>query len=116
GVAASQELHIPLVYYYAGPMDPRMLTESRFARIVAISQTVADYHAVLASKMALPPVDGVVLPGVREEIIADGPAPGVATAAPEVIFTGRLDATGEKRVEKLVEWWPRIVAAVPDAK
>lgn len=116
GVAASRELHIPVVYYYAGPMDPRKLARSRFARIVAISRTVADYHASLAAKMALPVVDGVVLPGVREEIIADGPAPGVASVTPEVIFTGRLDATGEKRVDKLIEWWPRIIEAAPDAR
>jgi glycosyltransferase involved in cell wall biosynthesis len=115
-VLASRQLHIPLAYYYAGPLDPRRLARARFARMVAISQMVADYHASLAGRFDLPPVSGVVQPGVREESIADGPAPGVMTQPPEAIFTGRLDATGEKRVDKLIEWWPRIIEAVPGAR
>jgi glycosyltransferase involved in cell wall biosynthesis len=115
-VSASRELHIPVVYYYAGPVDPHRLARARSLRLVAISRMVADYHAGLAERIALPPVSGVVLPGVREETIVDGPAPGVSMQPPEAIFTGRLDLTGEKRVDKLLEWWPSVVSAVPGAR
>ena len=56
------------------------------------------------------------MPGVRADIISDGPAPGVYAEPPETIFTGRLDKTGEKRAEKLIEWWPQVIKAVPGAR
>ncbi|MFL5732750.1 MAG: glycosyltransferase family 4 protein [Chloroflexia bacterium] len=115
-VEASRGLGTPVVYYYPGPVDPRRLALCRPRRMVAISRMVAEYHDRLAERMALPPVDGVVVPGVREESIAEGPAPGVGKEPPEAIFTGRLDTTGEKRVEKLIEWWPRVVETVPEAR
>jgi glycosyltransferase involved in cell wall biosynthesis len=77
---------------------------------------VADYHQNLARRLPLPPVDSVVLPGIPAASIADGPGPHVADAAPEVIFTGRLDATPQKRAEWLIAWWPQVLAAVPGAR
>lgn len=117
GVEASRALAVPVVYYYAGPIDPRRLAQGRFKRIVAISRMVADYHATLDPSLGLAPVDAVVAPGVRDDRIAGGPAPLVgASDRPEAIFTGRLDATREKRADKLIEWWPRVLQAAPDAR
>jgi glycosyltransferase involved in cell wall biosynthesis len=115
-VEASRALRAPVVYYYAGPVDPRRLARGRFARLVAISRMVADYHATLAERLALPPVDAVVTPGVREEQIAPAPGPNVGSGRPEALFTGRLDAVPQKRAEKLIEWWPRVVNEVPAAR
>ena len=116
GVAASRELGVPVVYYYAGAMDPRRLARARFGRMVAISNVVEDHHASLMGPYSLPKVDGVVAPGVRAKIIAGGPAPGVVSGQPEAVFTGRLDLASDKGVGKLIEWWPRVVEAVPDAR
>jgi phosphatidylinositol alpha-mannosyltransferase len=116
GVAASRDLTVPVVYYYAGPLDPRRLARGRFARVVAISQMAADYHVAQAARLPLPPIAGVVTPGVRDDQIAAGPGPHVADASPEALFTGRLDRTAEKRVDRLIAWWPQVRAAVPGAR
>ncbi len=116
GGAASRDLRVPVVYYYAGPLDPRRLARGRFARLVAISQMAADYHAAQATRLPLPSIAGVVTPGVREDQIAPGPGPHVADQPPETLFTGRLDLTAEKRVDRLIAWWPQIRAAVPGAR
>jgi glycosyltransferase involved in cell wall biosynthesis len=115
-VAASHDLTVPIVYYYAGPLDPRRLARGRFARVVAISRMAADYHAAQAARFALPRIAGVVTPGVRDDQIAAGPGPRVADMPPEALFTGRLDLTAEKRVDRLIAWWPPIAAAVPGAR
>jgi glycosyltransferase involved in cell wall biosynthesis len=116
GVAASRDLRVPVVYYYAGPLDPRRLARGRFARMVAISRMAADYHAAQAASLPLPPIAGVVTPGVRDDQIAAGPGPHVAASPPEALFTGRIDLTAEKRVDRLIAWWPEIRAAVPGAR
>ncbi len=116
GVAASHDLTVPILYYYAGPLDPRRLARGRFARVVAISQMAADYHAAQAARLLLPPIAGVVTPGVRDDQIAAGPGPHVAGSPPEALFTGRLDRTAEKRADRLIAWWPQVRAAVPGAR
>jgi glycosyltransferase involved in cell wall biosynthesis len=40
----------------------------------------------------------------------------VAASPPEALFTGRIDLTAEKRVDRLIAWWPEIRAAVPGAR
>jgi glycosyltransferase involved in cell wall biosynthesis len=115
-VAASRELAVPVVYYYPGAIDARRLARGRFARMIAISHMVADHYTGMRAGMDLPPIDGVVPPGIRAEWIAAGPAPGVTADPPEAIFSGRLDWPGPKRAEKLVEWWPQVQAAVPGAR
>jgi glycosyltransferase involved in cell wall biosynthesis len=114
-VAASRELAVPVVYYYPGAIDARRLARGRFARLVAISRLVADHYVGIQATLDLPPISGVVLPGIRAEWVAAGPAPGVTADPPEAIFTGRLDWPGPKRAEKLVAWWPHVLAAVPGA-
>lgn len=115
-VEASLRLSIPTVYYYAGPVDPRRLARARLRRLVSISHMVADYHASIADRFGLRPVDSVVLPGVRARIVAGSPAPGVYSDRPEAVYTGRIDAVPQKRVEKLVEWWPAVLRSVPSAR
>ena len=114
-VAASRELAVPVVYYYPGAIDARRLARGRFARLVAISRMIADHYVGIQATLDLPPISGVVLPGIRAEWVAAGPAPGVTADPPEAIFTGRLDWPGPKRAEKLVEWWPQVRATVPGA-
>lgn len=114
-VEASRIAKVPVVYYYAGPMDPARLARAHFMRVVAMSGMVARYHASL-NVDGLPRIDGIVLPGVGEELISAGPSPQVGTDYPEAIFTGRLDNLQEKGVEALVRWWPEIREAMPKAR